>query len=116
MKSAKFLDDLIDKESIKNDSALAIRLDVAQNSISQYRTGKRIMDNETCLKIAVALDIDPLKIIMAADIDRAHKAGKVSAWEMYLVNNKLTDVPLHSAANQLVKVNAEPDEIYIMSN
>lgn len=83
MKSTKFLDSLLEKHGIKNDRALALFLGVAQNTISQYRNGKRIMDNEMCLKIALALDIDPLQVIMAADIDRAEKAGQRSLWESF---------------------------------
>ena len=41
------------------------------------------MDNEACIALAMALDIDPWKIIMAADIDRAERAGQQSLWEVF---------------------------------
>lgn len=41
------------------------------------------MDNEACLAVALKLGIDPIKIIMAADIDRAERAGQHSLWEVF---------------------------------
>lgn len=116
MKSAEFINQLIEQNNLKNDSAASKFLNWSSGQMSQYRTGKRIMDNEAAIQLAIALNINPLAVIMAADIDRAQKAGKSSAWEKLIVINKLTDVPLHLAANQSVKVNAEPSDIYIMSN
>lgn len=84
MKSAKYLDALKQKHGLKNDSELAELLGVAQNSVSQWRNGKRFMDNETCLQLAQLLDMDnPLPIIMAADMDRAERAGQHSLWEVF---------------------------------
>lgn len=83
MKSTKYLDLLIEKRHLKNDVALAEMLDVGKSTISNYRKGIRVMENEMCLKVAMALDIDPLHVIMAADIDRAEKAGQRSLWESF---------------------------------
>lgn len=83
MKSVKFLDDLMRLEGLKNDAELARSLQWATSKISQYRTGKRIMDNEACLGVALKLGIDPIRIIMAADIDRAERAGQHSLWEVF---------------------------------
>ncbi len=83
MKSVKYLDELMKAKNLKNDAELARYLDWATSKISQYRTGKRMMDNEACLAIALKLGIDPLKIIMAADIDRAERAGQHSLWEVF---------------------------------
>lgn len=84
MLSVRFLDAVIERHGLKNDRKLAEYLGVAQSSVSQYRTGKRIMDNEMCLRVAEALEKEsPLPIIMAADIDRAEKAGEPSLWEKF---------------------------------
>ena len=96
MKSLKFIDAMQEKHGLKNDYAVSRFLGIASGTISQYRNGKRIMDNEMCLKIALALEIDPIQVIMAADIDRAEKAGQRSLWEDFLtkagvsVKNNLT--------------------------
>ncbi|AIO69964.1 helix-turn-helix family protein [Burkholderia oklahomensis] len=85
MKSAKYLDAVIEQHGLKNDRKLAEYLGIAQNTVSNYRTGKRIMDNETCLRVAEALNMEnPLPVIMAADMDRAEKAGEHSMWERFL--------------------------------
>ncbi|APF87120.1 Cro/Cl family transcriptional regulator [Ralstonia solanacearum] len=84
MKSSKYLDALIQKQGLKNDRALAGYLDVGTNTISQWRTGTRSMDHEMCLKLALALEMEnPLPIIMAADMDRAERAGQHSLWEVF---------------------------------
>ena len=42
------------------------------------------MDEDTCLKVAVALKLDnPLEILMAAGTDRARKTGKKSIWNYF---------------------------------
>lgn len=84
MKSVKFLDKLIAAKGLKNDLALAKYMGWSSGRMSQYRTGKRIMENETCVQIALELAMEsPLPIIMAADIDRAEKAGQHSLWEVF---------------------------------
>jgi len=84
VKSSKYLDALIDQEGLKNDRALAAFLEVGTNTISQWRSGARSMDHEMCLKVALALHMDnPMPIIMAADMDRAERAGQRSLWEVF---------------------------------
>lgn len=84
MRIEKYLDAVIERHGLKNDTALAELLGLRQSAVSQYRTGKRFPDNEGCLRIAQALEIaDPLPVIMAADMDRAERAGQRSLWEVF---------------------------------
>lgn len=84
MRLEKFLDQAIKQRGLKNDSALAAELGVVQSAISHYRTGRRSMDNEVCLRLAQLLDMEnPMPIIMAADMDRAERAGQRSLWEVF---------------------------------
>lgn len=84
MRSAKFLDAVIEKHGLKNDAELAGHLGLVKSAISHYRTGRNFMNNEVCLKVAQALEMDnPLPIIMAADMDRAERAGQRSLWEVF---------------------------------
>jgi transcriptional regulator with XRE-family HTH domain len=83
MKSVKYLQELSEKTGT-NDAELARKLNLTRAAISQYRSGKRIMDNEACVAIALELGIDPLKIIIAADMDRAEKNGQHSLWEVFI--------------------------------
>lgn len=41
------------------------------------------MNNEACLAIALELGIDPMPVIMAADMDRAEKTGQQSLWSVF---------------------------------
>lgn len=84
MKSDKYLDAVLVKHGLKNDKELAQFLGLVASAVSHYRTGRRTMDNETCLKVAQALDMtDPIPVIMAADMDRAERAGQRSLWEVF---------------------------------
>ncbi|MBN3829763.1 Cro/Cl family transcriptional regulator [Burkholderia sp. Ac-20384] len=84
MRSVKYLDQLMEKRNLKNDLALAKSMGWPSSRMSQYRTGKRVMENETCLMVALALEMDnPLPIIMAADADRAERLGQRSLWEVF---------------------------------
>ncbi|WP_425219099.1 helix-turn-helix domain-containing protein [Ralstonia solanacearum] len=85
MRVEKYLDEAIKRRGLKNDRALAEELGLVHSAISHYRTGRRSMDNEVCLRLAQLLDMDnPMLIIMAADMDRAERAGQHSLWEVFL--------------------------------
>nr|DAP29557.1 MAG TPA: helix turn helix protein [Inoviridae sp.] len=94
MRSAKYLDAVIERHGLKNDAELAEYLGLVKSAISHYRTGRRTMDNETCLRIAQALDMtDPMLVIMAADMDRAERAGQQSLWEVFSRRMATTAAP-----------------------
>lgn len=83
MKSAQYLDQVKAKLGLHADKELAEHFNVTKAAISQYKSGARIMENEMCLAVALALDTDPLKIIMAADMDRAERSGQRSLWAVF---------------------------------
>lgn len=83
MKSVKYLELVREKHHLKNDAALAKYLGVGSSAMSHYMSGRRVMDEETCLAVAMALDIEPTKVLMAAGIDRAEKTGQKSLWEVF---------------------------------
>lgn len=84
MRIEKYLDQAIERHGLKNDSKLAEMLGVVQSAVSHYRTGRRTADNEVCLRLAQLLEMEnPLPIIMAADMDRAERAGQHSLWEVF---------------------------------
>ncbi|WP_080406847.1 Cro/Cl family transcriptional regulator [Burkholderia ubonensis] len=96
MRISKYLDALQKVLGVSNDKEMALRMGWSHSVPSHWRTGRRSMDNETCLRIAEALEMDnPLPIIMAADMDRAEKAGQHSLWESFLP--KLAGVSLVTA-------------------
>ena len=133
MKSVEYLEKL-QYELRLNDTEVATLLNKSKSSISQYKSGIRVMDEEMCLALALKLDIDPLKIIAAAGIERAEKTGQKSLWEVFmkgtqmvktasvsavlclsLVTNLLT-VEEAKATPALSLQNNEVNSLYIMSN
>ncbi|AQV97780.1 Cro/Cl family transcriptional regulator [Cupriavidus necator] len=84
MRIEKYLDALMEAQGLRTDKQLAEALGVRPNTVSQWRNGTRTVENEMCLRIAQALDLaDPLPVIMAADMDRAERAGQRSLWEVF---------------------------------
>jgi hypothetical protein len=102
MKSNKYLDDIIQKFNLKNDAELARHMNWATSKISQYRTGKRMMDNDACLEVAMQLDIDPIKVIMASEIDRAEKTGQHSLWQVFSSRTSIAASVLAMVAVNLI--------------
>ena len=99
MSSTKYLELVKEKHGLKNDRQLALHLQMTTGTVSNYMSGKRIMDDEACLRIAMELEIDPLKVFAAAGLDRAAKTGQKSLWEVFLKRTAAT-----SAAAVLVGV------------
>ena len=87
MKSVDFLEQLQNEKNL-NDSEVAQLLKKSKSSISQYKSGIRVMDEEMCLALAIELNIDPMKIIAAAGIDRAEKTGQKSLWEVFMLRTR----------------------------
>lgn len=86
MKSVKYLLELQKKTGL-NDTALAELLEVSQAAISQYKHGKRVMDENTVGFVAVHLNLtehQAMQLIAAANYDRTEKTGKKSAWEVFM--------------------------------
>lgn len=80
-RSVAYLQLVKETHNLKNDSLLAEFLGIAQSTISKNMLGLGVMDNETCVKVAIALGIHPTEVIKAADFDRADRNQKKSAWE-----------------------------------
>lgn len=90
MKSVKYLEQLRSKLSKQSDAELAQVLGISRAAVSHYTTGRRVMDDEACLAVALALDINPMEVIGAACLDRAEKAGEKSLWEVFLNRTAMT--------------------------
>lgn len=86
VKSVKYLEAVKVKYNLKNDRQLALHMSMGSNTISQYMNGKRIMDEEACLAVAMTLEYDEhqtMQVMMAAGMDRAEKAGQKSLWSVF---------------------------------
>lgn len=71
------------KLRITSDRALANWLGVSQPAVTQYQSGRRVIDNYVATKIAVALGIDPLEVIAAAEFEREKEGGRKKYWENF---------------------------------
>lgn len=103
MKSIKYLEKLQYEKRI-NDAETSRLLKVSKAAISQYKSETRIMDDETCLAIALQLEINPMEIIGAACIDRAEKSGQKSLWEVFMTRTQTAKSAGVAAALLLVFV------------
>lgn len=83
MKSTKYLQSVADKFGLTTKTAVAEKLGLSKQAVSNYLSETRVMDEETCLAVALALDINPVEVMMAAGIDRAEKTGQKSLWEVF---------------------------------
>lgn len=130
MKSVKFLETLQAEKNL-NDSEVALLLKKSKSSISQYKSGARVMDEEMCLALAMELNIDPIAIIAAAGMDRAEKSGQKSLWEVFMMRTQTIKTAGVSALLCLVFVtnlltvpeakaapamDVKNNSVYIMSN
>ena len=53
-----------------NQVEIAKRLGVSKNAVSQYKNGTVFFGVKTALKVAELLELDPLQVVLDAEIDR----------------------------------------------
>jgi plasmid maintenance system antidote protein VapI len=80
MNTLEFLAACKERLGIESDYALAKALNVAQSSISNYRTGRSRIDDDVALSIAEILGINPLVVIAAANAERAKTDEQKARW------------------------------------
>lgn len=99
MRSVKYLEQLQSKLKNSSQEQIADLLGISRGAVSHYLTGRRVMDDETCLAVAIQLDIDPLHVVGAACIDRAEKSGQSSLWEVFMARTAATAATVMMAAS-----------------
>lgn len=87
-KSIEYLNDALETIGNISQTEAAKTLGIAQNTLSQYKQGERIMDDYACIVVAETLKIDPLIVITAANIDREQgkktpNESRLEAWEKF---------------------------------
>lgn len=80
-KTLYYLDALKEAEGLTSDYALAKYLSINRAVISQYRSGKMVIDDYVCLMIAKRLELDPLEVISLANAEREKDETKKAVWE-----------------------------------
>src|SRR5712671_4719597 len=81
MTTTEFLDAVKVKRGLASDYKLAKFLGVSQQTISSYRTGRSMMDEAMCLKIAAALELEPGEVLVAIAIEREKRVEVKTAWQ-----------------------------------
>ncbi len=80
MKTLEYLQAVKDRLGITSDYALAKALHVAQPTVTGYRSGRRVIDDEVALSVAEILHIHPLQVIAAANAERAKTPEQRARW------------------------------------
>jgi predicted transcriptional regulator len=87
MKSVKYLELVRQKHKLKTDGEVADLLGISRSAVNHYSTGRRIMDRETCARVAMALNLnehEAMQLIAATAADQAEQSGEKSLWEVFM--------------------------------
>lgn len=61
---------------VHSDYALAKLLGTSRQTISNYQTGRYVMDVEMCFRVAELLGFDPAQVVAWIEAERAHRAER----------------------------------------
>lgn len=78
--SLEYLLEALEKAEGRNDGEKAKTLKIAGSTLSQYKSGKRQMDEFTCIMIGRILGIDPMEIIAACQEEREKNEERRDFW------------------------------------
>lgn len=122
-RSIEYLDEAKVVLGVDSDYALAKALKTTTQAVSNYRTGKTLMDDYHCIRVAQVLGIDPMEIIAAAQEEREKNEDKKAFWQDFrkargtitgavlaltiAMGSALSPAPAHASTS---------GQIYIMSN
>lgn len=76
----EFLDAVKAKHGLASDYALCKKLGVSSSRIGNYRTNRSVFDDLMAVKVAEALEIEPLYVIASVHAERAKKDGEKKVW------------------------------------
>jgi transcriptional regulator with XRE-family HTH domain len=78
--TVEFLDAVSAKLGGASDYAIAKELGVTRSAVSRYRNGHGGFDDETAMKVARVLDIDPGAVVTAAHAERSKSPELRRVW------------------------------------
>lgn len=84
MKTANYIDMARKLTQTGSDYAVAKLLGITENAVNHYRLGRRVMDNDTCRRLAEALGRPLEELIAVAEMERAKDEPTRKAWEKRL--------------------------------
>jgi transcriptional regulator with XRE-family HTH domain len=84
MKTLEYLDAAKEKLHLPSDYALAKKLEVTKETVSQLRAGKMAISEGLAEKIAGILQVSPIEVLVARNADKAKSPEIQAAWESLL--------------------------------
>ena len=79
--AVKYLDELKAHLGDVSDYRIGQYLGVTRAAVSRWRNGIDSFSPETAVKVAKALEIDPIEVVLAAQIDRAKTPEERALWD-----------------------------------
>ena len=80
MKAAEWIDRMKAVKHLDSDYRVAQELDLTRSAISKHRSRESTLDDDTALKVAAALAIDPVFVLADQAMERARSIEARSAW------------------------------------
>mgnify|MGYP000939425790 CR=1 FL=1 len=84
MRTAEYLDATQKAMGITSDYELARRLEVSKQRISAYRSGKEWPDNYIVMKLAIALNLDPVGVLADLESQKEKRPERAAFWRSFL--------------------------------
>lgn len=78
---ARYLDELIDQGTVKNDSDTARKLNLSRATVSKWRSGDRAPDDEEAVRLADLLGKEAGELLAECGAARAKTPATRQAWE-----------------------------------
>lgn len=83
MKATEYLDAVKAELRVESDYALAKRLHVRPQAISNYRVGRSVFDNAMAARVAKILKIDLDEVIIDMELERANSPAEREFWKRF---------------------------------
>ncbi len=96
MDSVEFLDAVRARHNLPSDNKLAQFLGMPQGRVAEYRTGRRKLDQDACLKVAKALELPAEHVFASVQAERAKRTEHRKVWE------RLARIAKHAGAAVVV--------------
>lgn len=82
--AAQYLDAIKEAKGIDTDYRLGKITGFSKQTLSRWRTGTGHFDEESALRVAELLEIDPAQVLIDAAASRMHSPKALRAWESVL--------------------------------
>jgi hypothetical protein len=79
--TVEFLDEVKRNHRVPSDYALAKLLYITRQQVSLYRTQGNTFSDLTALRVAELLEIEPMAVIAARNVERAKRTEEKTLWE-----------------------------------